>query len=650
MSDLPPSATSFPDQNRTVSPLTGGSPPATGTIVVAAIAVAALYFGRAIFVPLALAVLLSFVLSPMILAVRRWHVGRVPSVVITVAFAFAIIVAVGGIIGSQLAHLAENLPRYETTIRTKIQSVHGVAGRAGVVKRATALLKDLQKEMNKEGATPGGQTPSEPHAAPPSVTQPLPVQIIEPASTPLQIIEAVVWPLLQPLATTGMVIIFLIFILIYREDLRDRFIRLAGAHDLHRTTIALDEGVGRLSRYFLTQSAINGSFGVVIGVGLLIIGVPNPLLWGILAALLRFVPYIGAPIAAIFPAALAIAVDPGWSTLFWTLGLFLVSELVVGQLVEPFLYGHSTGLSAVAVVVSAMFWTWLWGPVGLLLSTPLTVCLVVLGRNVEHLQFLNVLLGDEPALAPDESFYQRMLAGDPDEAAHQAEQFLKNESLAAYYDEIAVRGLTLAQWDANRGLLDHARQIQIKEAVHGVIDNLADHDDLRPDSTTEPGTIARLRPALTAGGLSPAWDGGAAPVLCIAGRNVLDEAAAAMLTQLIQKHGIGARVVANHEVLPANVLRLDCTGVTMVCLSYLEPSGLANARYLVRRLRHKLPQAKILMGLWTQTPGRFTNLEEVGCDFVVTSLARAVHRVAAEAGVPGDAAREPPQAPDRQSA
>lgn len=240
------------------------------------------------------------------------------------------------------------------------------------------------------------------------------------------------------------------------------------------------------------QSAINATFGVLIGTGLFFIGVPNPVLWGILAMMLRFVPYIGAPIAAIFPAALAIAVDPGWSMVFWTLGLFVVVELIMGQVIEPLLYGRSTGLSAVAVVVSAVIWTWLWGPVGLLLSTPLNVCLVVLGRHFEHLQFLDVLLGDEPALTPEESFYQRVLADNPDEAARQAEEFLKDKPLSVYYDEVAIKGLALAQFDVNRGVLEHDRQVQIKEAIDGVIDDLSDHDDALPIRDADGQTPADL--------------------------------------------------------------------------------------------------------------------------------------------------------------
>ena len=504
------------------------------------------------------------------------------------------------------------------------------------------MLEDLEKEVTNGAGKRTGQATNS--AVPPKEgqqPQPIPVEISEPPSTPLKIIETIVGPLLAPLATTGIVVIFVIFILLQREDLRDRFIRVAGGRDLHRTTRALDEGVARLSRYLLTQGAINSGFGVLIGAGLFVIGVPNPVLWGILAAVLRFVPYIGAPIAAIFPTALAIAVDPGWSMLFWTLGLFLGTELVVGQLIEPLLYGHSTGLSTLAIVVAAVFWTWLWGPVGLLLSTPLTVCLVVLGRHVERLQFLNVLLGDEPALDPDESFYQRILAGDPDEAAHQAEQFLKDKPLSAYYDEIAIKGLGLAQLDVNRGLLDRERCIQIKEAIDGVVDDLADHDDASPNSEEDgEGVVGRPPPVLAVEELPAAWRESDAPVLSIASRGPLDEAAGAMLAQLIQKHGIGARVVPSRAVLPANVPQLDPTGVRVVCLSYLDPSGFANARYLVRRLRQKLPRAKILLGLWTQTQTEIerSNVRaQTEVDFVGTSLAHAVERVVAEVRAGADA-------------
>ena len=413
--------------------------PMLATLAVGVMAIAALYFAREIFVPLALAILLSFALGPLVLLLRRWHFGRVPSVVAAVLLAFLVIGGIGALIGSQLAHLAENLPAYQSNVTGKIHALRGSASSSGIVARASGLLTNLSAEISKT-ATPADNKAA-PAAAPAPRDQaprPTPVEIHQPDPTALQIIQAVVGPLVQPLATTGIVIVFVIFFLLQREDLRDRFIRLAGARDLQRTTQGLDDAAGRLSRYLLAQMSINTGFGVVIGTGLWLIGVPNPLLWGIVAMLLRFVPYIGPVIAALFPAALALAVDPGWSMLLWTAVLFAVVEPITGQVVEPFLYGHSTGLSAVAVVVAAAFWTWLWGPVGLLLSTPLTLCLVVLGRHVERLAFLDIILGDEPALTVEENFYQRMLADDPDEAAHQAEAFLREKPLAAYYDEVAI--------------------------------------------------------------------------------------------------------------------------------------------------------------------------------------------------------------------
>jgi hypothetical protein len=324
---------------------------------------------------------------------------------------------------------------------------------------------------------------------------------------------------------------------------------------------------------------------------------------------LRFVPYIGPVIAALFPMTLALAIDPGWSLLAWTGGLFVVTEAGIGQVVEPYVYSHSTGLSPVAVVVAASFWTWLWGPVGLLLSTPLTLCLVVLGRHVARLEFLDVVLGDAPALRPEESFYQRILADDPDEAAHLAEVFLRDRPLAAYYDEVAIRGLVLAQ--ADTGSLGHVRRVQIKEAVDGLIDDLSDH----------------ALPPVTA-----ADEAAGGEVLCIAGRGSLDEAVAAMLAQLLAGEGIAARVVASPSVSPAAMAALDITGVAMICLSYLEAEDFAKARYLVRRLRRKRPPTPITVGYWTlggQEAKRRDALGETGADAVVTSLAEATAHIAA---------------------
>ena len=461
---------------------------AVAIALLAVLIIATLYFGREIFVPISLAILLSFVLAPLVGLLQRMRVPRGLAVVGVVILAFGLIFATGSLLAAQLTELAADLPRYQTTITEKIQSLRQTTAGRGTLERASGMLKDLSKELDKpkETASPSSSALNARTAAP---TTPVPVEVRQPDPGALQSLQALISPLLHPLATTGIIIIFVIFILLQREDLRNRLIRLAGSRDLQRTTAALDDAARRLSRLFLFQLLLNGSFGVAIGVGLWLIGIPSAILWGILAGVLRFVPYIGAVISAAFPLALAVAVDPSWSMLVWTLALFLVVEPVVGHVVEPMVYGHSTGLSPVAVVASATFWTALWGPIGLVLATPLTVCLVVLGRHVERLEFLDVMFGDRPALSPPEIFYQRMLAGDPTEAADKAEEFLKERSLASYYDEVALKGLQLAQVDADRGVLSDERLAKIRDAVSELVENLEDGNERppsKPDAVSDP--------------------------------------------------------------------------------------------------------------------------------------------------------------------
>jgi predicted PurR-regulated permease PerM len=569
-----------------------------------------LYFGREIIIPIALAILLSFVLAPLVGLLQRLRVPRGLAVVSVVIIAFALIFAMGSLLATQLTQLAQDLPKYQSTITEKIQSFRDTTAGRGTLERASGMLKDLSKELDKpkDAASALGAGASPKAAAP---LTPVPVEVRQPDPGALESLQSLITPLLHPLATTGIIVIFVIFILLQREDLRNRLIRLAGSHDLQRTTAALDDAASRLSRLFLIQLLLNGSFGIVIGLGLWLIGVPSAILWGILAAVLRFVPYIGAAIAAAFPLALSLAVDPTWSMLLWTLALFLVVEPIVGHVVEPMVYGHSTGLSPVAVVASATFWTALWGPIGLVLATPLTVCLVVLGRHVERLEFLDVMFGDRPALSPPEIFYQRMLAGDPTEASEKAEEFLKERSLTSYYDEVALKGLQLAQADAERGALDDERLTKIRDAVSEFANNLSDQDD-RPlpkvSSTTDAEASSAVEtvaedapyenlPILSKEDLPPEWQG-EYPVLCVAGRSLIDEAAAIMLGQLSTSHGVAARVEAAEALSTANIFRLETTGVAIVCLIYMDASGPAHMRYSVRRLRRKLPKATVILGCW----------------------------------------------------
>ena len=405
----------------------------------------------------------------------------------------------------------------------------------------------------------------------------------------------------------------MIFILLKREDLRNRFIRLTGTDDLQKTTAAFDDAARRLSRLFLTQLIVNASFGVAIGCGLWAIGVPSALLWGILSAILRFIPYLGAVLSAVFPMVIAASVDPGWAMLAWTAALFLIAEPIVGHVIEPLAYGRSTGLSPVAIVVAATFWTWLWGPIGLVLATPLTVCLVVIGRHVERLEFLDVLLGDRPALSAPEIFYQRILAGDPAEAADKAEEVLKERSLSAYYDDVALEGLRLAAADAARGVLDGPRQERILETVREVVDDLADHDDQRPASSgaaRDPEAEAAIEetneaegssdlPILTVDGVAEAFRGDDR-VMCIGAQSELDEAAALMLAQIMEKHGIAARVLPAKALATTNLALLAEQKPALICLCYLRGQNTAHMKYAMKRLRRRMPDVIIVLG-WLST-------------------------------------------------
>ncbi|HWX61672.1 AI-2E family transporter [Bradyrhizobium sp.] len=587
---------------------------AVALAILAVIIVTVLYMGREVFVPVALAILLSFVLAPPVNFLERFRVPRTIAVVGLVLFAFAIIFALGSLIAAQLNRLAGDLPRYQTTIEGKIQSVRGVAGGSSTLERAAGMLQDLGKELDKPKSGTSTDAPNSVPISPagPKSVAPVPVEVRQPDPSALENLRSLIAPLVSPLATTGIIVIFVIFILLQREDLRNRLIRLAGSHDLQRTTAALDDAAGRLSRLFLNQLSINTGFGVLIGTGLWLVGIPSALLWGILATVLRFVPYIGSVIAAAFPLALAVAVDPGWSMLAWTALLFFVAEPIVGQVVEPMIYGRSTGLSPVAVVISATFWTALWGPIGLVVATPLTVCLVVLGRHVDRLAFLDVMFGDRPALSPPEIFYQRMLVGDPTEAAEKAEEFLKERSLSTYYDDVALKGLQLAQSDLDRDALDLPRLMKIRDTVLEFVNDLSDQPDREPtgeQSTRDTEAEAAVEavdadPAyadlavLGRTDLAPEWQG-EHPVLCISGRTPLDEAAAIMLAQLCTVHGLAARVEGPDALATTNIFRLETTGVALVCFSYLNTTNAAHIRYAVRRIRRKLPRAIIMVGCWT---------------------------------------------------
>jgi predicted PurR-regulated permease PerM len=454
--------------------------------------------GREFLEPLVIAALLSFILAPVIRLLRGVGIWRTPAVIMTVLAALAFLAALGSTLVVQITQLAVELPQYESTLREKAQQLGGASLASSAIERATGKLRELSDEIGKGSTGADTSNTAAPH------TKPLLVEVQQPEVNALKSIADLVRPLLSPLATSGLVVLFLLFILLRREDLRDRFLRLAGTGDLQRTTAALDDAGHRLSRFFLMQTLLNVGFGIVIAGGLGVIGVPHAALWGILAGLMRFVPFIGTFIAAFFPIVLAAAADPGWSTVFWTVGLFAIAEPIAGQIIEPVLYGQHTGLSTVAIVVATLFWALLWGPIGLLLATPLTVCLVVLGKHIDALNFIDVLLGDEPALEVEERFYQRLLAADATEASDLSEQELKSVALSDYYDAVPMKALVLAQHDAAGGKLSQEKQLEICDTMEEVVDALKDYDDEAPgvegiqsgDAGSVPSASVESKPAL----------------------------------------------------------------------------------------------------------------------------------------------------------
>jgi predicted PurR-regulated permease PerM len=604
---------------------------ARSTTVLAVLGViATMYFAKAVFLPLALAILLTFLLAPAVRLLRSWGLPKPPAVVLVVAFAFAVIVGIGALVGQQVTKLAQNLPLYQYNIEEKIRSARGFAGGA-MLERISNFLGDLNEEVLKKNDTP-------PRAAAPQrseeAAKPIPVEVHQPDATPVQVVRRVLEPLVDPLTTAGLVVIFVIFFLSQRQDLRDRLIRLAGSRDLQRTTDAINDGAQRLSRYFLAQTALNVMFGLIVGIALALIGVPNPVLFGILAMVLRFVPYIGAFIAAIFPIALAVAVDPGWTMALMTTALFVVVEPLIGQVIEPLVYGHSTGLTPVAVIIAATFWTWLWGPIGLLLSTPLTVCLGVLGRHIPWLRFLDVMIGDDPPLSPAQSFYQRALAGDIDEAVDQAVEILPRRSLLYVYDKVVLEALHLAQIDFRRGLLDSKHVEQMNEAVDELIADTIEYEDITPpvgarkDNGSAPGEKSDEPPSLPDVPILRDFPSGsgAKPVLCVTGRGPFDDAVAKMLIQLLEKHGLGGRVEDNAAVSSSNIVRLNSADVKVICLSNLAlGSSPAHLRHSLKRIRRQIAGATLIVGLWGRADDESQeHMQSAAADFYVSSLREAL--------------------------
>lgn len=575
--------------------------------ILALIVVGLLYWGKDVFLPLALATLLSFVLAPPVRLLERRGVWRSIAVSSVVSLTFISVAGLSVFLAGQTLRLAEDLPRYQSTMRDKIRSVRGPAGESSVLGRAATILSDLGQELSGRPTDPQPQS-TLPYKA--IVQQPIPVEVRSPAVGPLAIIGTFAGPLLHPIALGGLVVIFVFFILLQREDLRARLISIAGTDDLNRTTSALDDAAVRLSRFFLTQFLISVGFGVVIGVGLYLIGIPRAALWGVLAALMRFVPYVGGIIAAAFPVALAIAVDPGWSMLLWTAALFVVADLVTGQIIEPATQGHSTGLSPMAVLIATTFWGLLWGPIGLVLAVPFTVCLTTLGRYTQRLRFIETLLGDRPALSNSQLLYQRLLAGDAGEASTHGRELVRMTSLTDYYDDVVLPALQLARQDLARGSIDADRLAAVQASAREMIEQLG-----------ESATARRAGPL------------GRPAILCISGRDFADETVALVLTQLLRLEGFEVSILGAEHLDEWPSQSGSARPLRLVFLSLMDPPTTVHVRYGVRRIRRQARGADVIVGMWRpRDPDTIETLRrQTSADALVTTLREAV-AVAIEAG------------------
>lgn len=588
-------------------------------------AVAALYFGREVFLPIAIALLLTFALVPMVSALKRAGIPRLPAVIASVLGAFTVLALFSFIVATQVSELAQNIPLYQANILTKVRSLKDTGVGGGIVSRLSRVIERVGQELDRPG-------PVQPAADQPP-REPIPVEIVA-RERPLEVLQNLIGPLLSPLASAGLIVVVVIFMLLEREDLRDRFIRLVGYGDLHRTTEALQDAGKRVGRYLLMQLVVNIVYAVPITFGLWVLGIPNPLLWGLLALALRFVPYIGPVIATLLPLFLALAVAPGWSLVLWTAGLFVVVELITGNVIEPWLYGSRTGLSPLAIIVAAIFWTWLWGPLGLVLSTPLTVCLVVLGRHVPQFEFLDVLFGNEPVLEPHARLYQRLLAGDPEEATDHAEEMLEENYLVEFYDKVAIPALLLGEQDRVRGVLSDEQRQQVAGSALTMVANLDDsaQEEAEADDTAaaedngvrEDKQIQREDEDDT-----ELPDGTGMSVLCAGGRGELDDAAAAMLAQVLEVQGATVLRASFADLEPGRIRRLELDAVDTVVVGFLNRDSVKHGRFLVRRLKRAKPRLRVGIVLWSEpdsdnqeADARLAN--EINADFVAHGMVGAV--------------------------
>lgn len=586
-------------------------------LLLIAFVIAALYFGRSVFVPIALATLITFLLSRLVTRLERW-IGRVAAVLVTVIAVFTLFGATSWVIGRQVIDLADKLPDYQANIASKIRSLRLPAG--GPLARFSSSVHALQNELAAPNtATEMNRSRSNlsTRAASP-VASPIPVKVIEGRTAIPQLMQETLSAILSPLGTAALVLLLVIFMLLKREDIRGRLIRLVGQGRISTTTRAMEDAGRRVSRYLSTQFLVNTCYGICVAVGLQFIGVPNAALWGLLAGVFRFIPYVGPWVGALLPVLLSFAISTSWFTPLMTIGLFVVLEAIASNFVEPWVYGANTGVSPLALIISAVFWTWLWGPVGLVLSTPMTVCLAVMGRHVPRLEFLGILLSEDQPLAPHEEFYHRLLSFSLD-AEEFANKYADTESLPALYDNVLIPAIAAVEIDAHRGSLTVEQRTAALQRVHEIVDDLSSREFSGNEAHEQ-----------KSGDLTGVAAVGGTRVMCLPASAYRDELAGEMLSQLLRKQGFQA------ENLPARLKQEELLDRIIgrrpecICVSVLPPTSIAQARHLTSAIRERVGTGPIVVGVWS---ARFDadklreRLRGASVTDVAVSLVDAVERI-----------------------
>ena len=552
------------------------------TLASTAVVVGALYLAKGVLLPLIMAGLITFLLIPPCNWLERRGLGRTPAVLGTVILTFAGFAVITWTAVSQMSELAPKIAQYQGNIEDKFKSLNDLA--TGAMKNLTRTTKTLGEPLaEEETAAEVLDIHDRPYA----------VRVISTPQSPLELFGGMFGTVLESLTSAGIVILLVLFFLHRREDIRDRFIRLVGQGQVTGTTQALNDAATRVSRYLFTQFAINVVFGFWVTVGLFLIGVPNAILWGILTAVLKFIPYVGVWIAALAPLLLSMAISAQWTEPLMVAGVFIILEFAVGNFLEPWLFGKHTGVSAVAILVAAVFWSWLWGGVGLLLATPLTVCLLVLGKHVPQLAFLYILLGNEPVFDLETRVYQRLLAGDQEEASELIEESRKELELVDIYDRVLLPVLQRAEKDRFRDEIEQDRLDFILNSLTEIVDDLGESEselqskaqEAKPVDVEVESTAAILP-------LSPP-----PRVLCVSASTRTDEIAVTMLLQLIELSGGEGRSIA---VKTAGELASaqNAEGVDFVIISAMPPGAATHARQLRRRLPRVFSSAQLIVGLW----------------------------------------------------